>query len=478
MSRKYSESRRDFLKKSAVGATGLVAASSGINKVFAQDKSKGAIINPNINNLRVVYIEDTAMLQDGASTAFGTFTAASAKVKADVVKTNMDKMACALANEADAAKAWGIIFQKPTSKAWADVLIAIKPNCAAGGTTGQNYPHASIPIINTVCNALIALGAKAANMTIYDTNGFSVNPSTLYPAASMVSGIKFQGPATREYPVPVMSSISPAAAAADIIIDIASCKGHAASIGSTTLTMKNHLGTVGGHATTAKQIVDIHNSTAVLGSPVSGSVPPKQQLAIVDCLWTAKSGPTSAPDKSPCMIVMGTLCPAVDCFTAIKVRGEKLNYHTAADRAVQITYLTLYGYNATTDVEPLLKTPTPPPDAQGRGWIDAKTWTPTGIQNNSSNGVKLTIVKFSLIGSAFKPITKSISLKQGENVNNVSIIDIKGREIQNLDFNERNKTSLSWDARNKQGRIVSAGTYVLKLSGTNTEKTVKLNLSM
>lgn len=477
MKKKTSTSRRNFLKTTAAGSAGLIASDGLLKKAFSKEESvshRGIEINPDINNLRVVYIEDAAMLEDGTNTSFGTFSAANDKIDAAKVKENMDKIACALANKEDVATAWGTIFQKPVSKNWEDVLIAIKPNCAAGGSNGQSYPHAVIPIINSVCNALIDIGAKGSNMTIYDTNGFSVNPATLYPASSMVDGIKFLGPKSRVYPVPMWQDISSAAITADIIVNIASCKGHSA-LGGTTLTMKNHLGTVGGHVTSVQPIIDIHNSEAVLGNPIPGSVPPKQQVAIVDCLWTAKDGPTKPPDKSPCMIVMGTSCPAVDCFTAIKLRLEKFNY--SGTRSTFISYLTKYGYDADKDVEPLLVTPSPEPDDLGRAWLDANEWSPTGIHPNTSPSLKNTIVKFSVIGAHFKPVTKNISLKQGENIRSISIVNMKGRVIRDLSLPSDNETLLTWDARNDKGRSVSAGTYILRIAGTKTEKAVKFNLS-
>ena len=478
MKDKKCTSRRNFLKTTAAGSAGLIVSEGLLKKAFSKKGNvprRGIEINPNINNLRVVYVEDPAMLESGTSTSFGTFSAANDKVDADKVKENMDKMACALANEADVATAWGTIFQKPASKNWEDVLIAIKPNCAAGNTNGQAVPHAVIPIINSVCNALIDLGAKTSNMTIYDTNGFSVDPATLYPASSMVDGINFLGPKSRVYPVPMWQDISSAAITADIIINIASCKGHSSADGSTTLTLKNHLGTVGGHATSVQPLIDIHNSEAVLGNPIPGSVPPKQQLAIIDCLWTARGGPVSGavPDKSPCMIVMSTSCPAVDCFTAIKIRLEELGY--PGTRATYISYLTLYGYDADIDVEPLLVTPSPEPDAQGRAWLDANDWTPTCIHQNISSSSKSSVIKFSVIGAHFKPITQNILLKQGENIKSISIVNMKGRIIRNLSLQSSNNL-LTWDARNDKGRTVSAGTYILKIEGAKTEKAVKFNL--
>lgn len=480
MTQKSPESRRNFIKKSVVGTAGLIAAGSGVKNVFShQGKigTRGIEINPYINNLRVVYVEDTSMLQDGTGTTFENFNTANTKINSDRVKSNMNDMARALTERWDLDLAWGTIFQKPANKSWSDVLIAIKSNCATGTTDGQANPHASIAIINAVCEALIGLGVIASNITIYDTNGFSVSPATLYPAGSMVNGIKFLGPTTRDFPAPLWSTISRAALEADIIINIASCKGHA-ELGGATLTLKNHLGTVGGHVTgpqAIQNIIDIHNSETVLGNPIPGSVPPKQQLAIVDCLWTAQNGPLSAPDKAPAMITMGTSCPAVDCFTAIKVRLEKLKY--SGVRETFLSYLGKYGYDTATDVEPLLKTPSPWPDHLGRGWIDAYNWNPgTSIKGNNHLLSKSTTVTFLLAGNACKPLTQHITLKKEEQIKSIVIMDIKGKTIRNLTHNDNARHSITWDGCNRSGKPVSAGTYIIKISGAKTDKAVRFTL--
>jgi len=459
--------------------TGLLAAGTVVNDVFSHPKefsNRIFEINPKINNLRVVYIEAPGiMLKNGTGTTFETFSASTAKVNTGGVKYCMDTVAILLANQPgmDSRKAWETIFQKPSNKEWRDVLVAIKPNCAAGNTDGQLVPHASIAIINAVCDALTGLGVTASNITIYDTNGFSVNPQTLYPASAMLSGIKFVGPTLRNYPAQLWSSLSPAALEADIIINIASCKGHA-ELGGATLTLKNHLGTVGGHVTgdqAVQKILEIHNSEAVLGKPIPGSVPPKQQLAIVDCLWAAENGPLAAPDKAPGILVMGTSCPAVDCFTAIKVRLEKLKYK--GDRPTFLSYLTHYGYDAAA-VEPLLKNPNP--DALGRGWLDASWMLGTPIKGSNCSPLKNTVVTFSITGSGFKPQTQTITLKQGEMVKSVSIIDLKGRVIRVLTLNESDKNNIAWDARNTNGNMVIPGAYLLKISGSKAVKAVRFTL--
>lgn len=480
MENKKCTSRRNFLKTTAAGGAGLIVSNGLLKTAFSKESAsrRGIEINPNINNLRVVYIEDPTMLEDGTNTSFGSFSSSTSKIDAAKAKENMDKMACALANIEDINQAWGTIFQKPTAKDWEDVTVAIKPNCAA--SCNQSIPHASVPIMKTVIDVLVGFGVKGSNMTIYDVSGYSGNPSQLYPENLMVTGIKYAAPGSSTYTTTPYKATT-VVRDVDIIINIASCKGHGTPSdgGKITLTMKNHIGTMKLNCpSTVKTLIDIHNSEAILGKPpFSAANPPKQQLAIIDCLWAAEGGPNNQPDSVPCIIVMGTLCPAVDCFTAIKVRTEKLNYHSASDRTGHLKYLTEYGYNATTDIEPLLVTPSPEPDAQGRAWLDANDWTPTGIHPNTSNSSKNSIVKFSVIGAHFKPITQNILLKQGEKIESISIVNMKGRVIRSLSLPSNNETLLTWDARNDKGRTVSAGTYILKIAGTKTEKAVKFNLN-
>jgi hypothetical protein len=419
-------------------------------------------------------VEDPSMLDNGTSTSFGTFSSANTKVDADKVKENMDKMACALADNADSQKAWETILRKPTAKDWGDVIVAIKPNCAAGSSNGQSYPHALIAIINTVCNVLIGFGAKGSNMTIYDICSFSKSPSTFYPANSMVSGIKFAGPGSGTY------NTSPYNAAtvvrdADIIINIASCKGHA-QVGRTTLTLKNHIGTMKLSCPSGVQdMIDIHNSEAILGNPISGSVPAKQQLNIIDCLWTASGGPTAAPDKAPCMLVMGTLSPAVDCFTAIKLRLEEFNY--SGTRSTFISYLTRYGYDADDDVEPLLVDPSPDPDEFGRAWLNVDDWVPTSIKTNPKTTNNKEIELFVNSKGIIKYNT-SISINRNEKIRSVDIYNLRGTLIKSISHSIPNsqRVQITWDGRNTSGKLVPAGTYVVTIKGTKSTQSGKISL--
>src|SRR5512135_1551897 len=100
MCERSRKGRRDFFKASAAGAAGVwVASKAGTAGAQASGSPWPATgvmqINPNIDNCRVAYITDTAML---TRTTYNNFTDANNNaVNHALVKTNLDKMACALA---------------------------------------------------------------------------------------------------------------------------------------------------------------------------------------------------------------------------------------------------------------------------------------------------------------------------------------------------------------------------------------------
>ena len=126
MSRKISKTRRDFLKTSM----GAAAAALVTNTIDAAQLSrpKARIINPAIDNLRVVCCHDPDMVT-GNPTIYTTISGQNEPVVVEKVQANLDLMAMELAEEPTPQDAWAAIFQKPSSKDWADVKVAIKANC-------------------------------------------------------------------------------------------------------------------------------------------------------------------------------------------------------------------------------------------------------------------------------------------------------------------------------------------------------------
>jgi hypothetical protein len=320
MNLKNLVSRRNFITSAAVGIGGIVSAR--FLPVFGKDIPGAWVdkkqINPLIDNCRVVCCIDPAMVT--ADPRKWDFPSQNTPVVAEKVRKNLDAMACSLAQKELPPDAWAAIFRKPSSKSWADVKVAIKPNAF-----GRNNPR--VAIIDAVCRALIGLGVQSANITIYDGE----DASALYaayvgnglPARVIVSRKHDQmgGKIPTEVPRPHQGRFKCSAALADgtidILVNIAVNKGH--SLGGITMTMKNHAGTfeampihLGGGL---KYIIAFNKSEAILGG-----TPVRQQLCIVDSIWAMTKGPFGIPDKRPCALVMGTFSPAVDYIVARRIR--------------------------------------------------------------------------------------------------------------------------------------------------------------
>ncbi len=176
MGKKSNLNRRDFLKKTAVGTAGLTVGLS----LLKPGKANAAVtwapggwpaptaspntmqINPNINNLRVVCMYDPNMITNPAFNAW-TLDGFVSSISPSVIHTDMDNMAMWLAQQTTPAAAWSTIFQKPASKTWAQVKVAIKINtCAAPRSSPRP------PVIGKICNVLYGIGVPAANIVIYD----------------------------------------------------------------------------------------------------------------------------------------------------------------------------------------------------------------------------------------------------------------------------------------------------------------------
>jgi hypothetical protein len=108
------EGRRNFLKTSVAGATGLMVGGISVKKASASSGGAwvdGMQINPAIDNKRVVCAHDTSLRNSDGS------------ANKAVVEADLDKMAIALAQKPTATEAWAAILRKPASKAWSDVEI-------------------------------------------------------------------------------------------------------------------------------------------------------------------------------------------------------------------------------------------------------------------------------------------------------------------------------------------------------------------
>jgi hypothetical protein len=335
-------SRRSFLQSSAATAAAAAVVPSGIRRVSAgpQSQSAGAariVINPAIDNAKVVSCFDAGMTRASAEKAV-RFTDQNDAIVADRAEANMDLMAKRLAGKNDSRAAWATIFQKPASKAWGQVKVAIKVNCI----NLTMMPH--VPLVGKACKELIGLGVPAANITLYDAchNASGDKKYSAYVGKGLPSGVIVSNTTKDGHEVKVGSEAMKCTRVVtdcDILVNCAINKGHSqVDKGGFTLTMKNHTGTMKYGCPSLTQMIDQNKSEAIVGG-----TPPRQQLCIVDCLWSAIAGPFEKHSHLTNRIVMGTFGPLVDIAVAKNIR-EKVMGATHNAAAIS-TILASFGYS-------------------------------------------------------------------------------------------------------------------------------------
>ena len=137
----------------------------------------------------------------------------------------------------------------------------------------------------------------------------------------------------------------------DILIDIALCKGHSGTFGGFTMCMKNHFGTFsprpshqGGGG--ADYLIGINKSPEILGQmdPQTGNVLyPRQQLCLVDALWSSQGGPGGLSTHQTNALMMGTCGPVVDYVGAMRFRKDTMGWNVNEQVAARI--LREFGYS-------------------------------------------------------------------------------------------------------------------------------------
>ena len=361
--------RRDFLKLTTAGATGLVLARPRL--AHAAWPANGTMeINPEISNMRVVACVDPKMMK---STPTST-SVAGVNDAADWprIQANMDVMAMQLANKDCAEDAWKTIFR--SGKDWAQTVVAVKVNAGSTGCIAR------LAVLQKFSNIFLSWGVKPENYIVYDGNSSATNmlsssfsttdKNKVLGAVSAPSGKtgdllggfkdgKLGDGNTRKCAAKIADGT------VDILINVAANKGHI-MFGKATLCMKNHYGTWQPDTTHTDLNNLIFNMNK--GDPIIGGDPPRQQLCFVDSLFANKGGDVfQPPDAMPCYFVMGTFAPAVDYLTVKKVREEVLK--VTHDSAAINSYVTSFGYT-TSDPEWILVPPVdqiPPEDNCGAG---------------------------------------------------------------------------------------------------------------
>jgi len=372
----FRHTRRKFIQTTSLGAAGL--ALGGI--VQSAGRAYGYVprdeINPNISNLRVVFVHDHAMTT--VSGPVSGWSNQNVATNDAVVAANMDKMACALAQRADIAEAWQTIFMKPPAKQWSEVVVAIKTNNIAD-------QHTRNAVMEKMCEVLVNhVGVVGTNIHIYDaTHGGNMMTTT--PWYGLPPGVQIErtwgGHNTWvSLPLPYGASSQCVASIAtgmvDILINIALCKGHNWGFGNFTMCLKNHYGTftpscdpgVGGNPT--DYLLSINKSEAILGPMDPGSgriITARQQLCFIDALWGSQGGPNGEPTDQPNRFFMGTFGPVVDYQVATKFRRDTRGW--SINESVVARFLSEFGY-APSDI----------PDNEAM--IDAMTWSPSRTRAN------------------------------------------------------------------------------------------------
>lgn len=467
------KNRREFLKAAATGAAGIALTSSGITGAFNLKKSAsawrtGLKINPAIDNFKVVSCYDEGMVVNKIA---GDFARQNESVNAALIANNMDAIAMKLTLRSTAASAWSTIFQRPTAKQWDQVKVAIKVNCM------NIYNMPRVAIVGKICSELMTLGVLAQNITIYDSFTNASGPgkyttSAGIPIPGLPSGVIISNtnPATDTGPqVPIGTTELRCTSVVaqknaddsisyipDILINCAVNKGHLDTFGGFAMLMENHVGTIKMDSPTAQELIDINQSEAIIGQGTV-DIPCRQQLCIIDSLWASTGGPTGTNDKYPSRIIMGTLAPVVDYFTAKKVRLDIMK--SAYNTTVVNNWLSAFGFLS------------PPAD---NNWYEL---TPsTNIpQQKSFSGSEYTTIRVSFSSGHRKQVSAAFSAPLRNKPVTLRLFDLSGRVVREIAIPSSTDNLIIWnDAGGSAGRPLPAGTYMLKCTVENWAKTAVL----
>ncbi len=486
MARKVSENRRNFLKTSAVGAAGLMIGLPLLKKVQSAPLTTTLVnlsttpINTDIDNLRVAYITDPGMVLNSsvANTpypgwdSFNNPTNATTGVNYSAVQTNMDKMACALANKTDATTAWATIFKIPASKPWGSAKAALKVNAFAND-------HPSVPIVAKICRVLVALGMPAGNITIYDAHATPAmyNNATYVGANSQLipTGVVFSSDGfPNQIVMPASAggetiSITKAVDGVDIIVSIACNKGHdqVSEYSGVTMSQKNHKGTMffgcnDADVTNGIQRLVNANSCDYIAGNIPAAYPARQQLCIVDSLWCSRDQEWQGDIDSGMnanSIVMGTFAGAVDYVGTMKVRISKYAASTWNQTIVD-QFITGYGYPASAKTTVMTAVA---PNVAGPGLVNAASTVST-LPDKDPNRSRQKSVQFTLSGNGARNANTNLYLGNGETVQSAEIYNTRGQRVRALQLRS-GTNQIVWDGRTDSGNLATPGNYVVRIKG-------------
>jgi hypothetical protein len=461
----FQPERRDFLKSCAGGAIGVIAAGTIGSKAHAGSSAwtDKKVINPEIDNLRVVCCHDPDMVT-GVPTG-SSMEAQNAPVVKETVQANLDAMAMSLAQKDTPLEAWRTIFRKPETKDWSAVKAAVKVNCIS-----ENHPR--LAIVDKVCQALHSVGVTYENIFIYDGCHNAYQHYSSYVGSELPAGIQVS---TRNSLLgdSIMASIPPpytlytqslctahiADGTIDILVNCAVNKGH--SVGSkVTMCLKNHFGTFVPHVPNGlgsdphgniDYIFSINKSDAIIGGE-----PPRQQLCIIDSLWASVSGPSGMPDKETHRLCMGVFAPATDYLTVKEIREDIMG---ATHDSNISRFMTEFGYEES-DAGSLIAV------------------NPASTYGRSARHTSRNEISISVTSGRFPSQKAVIAFPADDKLSGIAIIDMRGRTVRTLDCGgiSRAATSMDWDGRDNAGRFVAPGKYSIKLRGSATQRGAGINV--
>jgi hypothetical protein len=497
MGKKIVESRRNFLKASAISAAGFAFVGTAAKKAAAAPISTTLVnlsttpVNMDVDNLRVAYITDapagtvtsTSMVRSTSYPGFDNFnspTNTTTGVNYAAVQSNLDKLACALAAKTDATQAWATLLKIPASKTWATAKIAIKPN-------SRFNAHPCVPILAKICRVLLGFGALPGNITIYDGDG---NPG-LYNTTNYVGTDATLIPSGIIYSTGYANNLTwPASAGgetfgavsclvgADILINISANKGHDQWVEYSGVTMcqKNHKGTIVFHCDDnvanpgvlgTQRLVNSNSCVYVAGN-IPAAYPALQQLCIIDSLWLGNNGDYNggiADKNNANSIVMGTFAGATDYVGTMKIRKYKFNAGTDANsgwnQPIVDRFVTGYGYPTsaiTTVMTPVAA------NMAGPGIVDASGIITSTLPEENRDLTRQNSVQISVSGNGARPFNTSLSLSNGETVQSAEIFSVQGRKVRTVALNSGSNRIL-WDGRTDSGSLAKTGNYVVRIRG-------------
>jgi hypothetical protein len=490
MDKKVSEGRRNFLKASAVGAAGLAVLGPGTKKAAAANINTTLVnlsatqINQSVDNLRVAYITDAAMVRSNNYPGWDTFNDpanTTTAVNYAAVKSNVDKLACALANKTNANDAWTSLLKIPSTKTWATAKAAIKVNAFASD-------HPSVPIVARIVEVLVGFGMPAANICLFDgiASASGVYGSYVGAGKPMPAGITYAAGLTDTvtFPAPLASGGTTMGACtgingADLIVNISCNKGHDRlnSFSGVTMCLKNNFATINwAHqpdGPIGMQVMAAANSCSYLVGNIPASYPAKQQLCIVDCLWLGNAGDwagTIVNGGNANSIVMGTFAGAVDYVATMKIRASKANYG-GWNQSIVDGFVTGFGYAATAKTTVMT-----PVTGAGQGLVDASAVQVKNLPQENPNLSRQGFVQVSVSGEGIKPLNTNLNLAKGESIQRAEILNVQGKMVRSLPVTE-GSMHIIWDGRSDNGRTVRAGSYILKVKGERSTASAEIVIS-